>query len=606
MTAGEKRVARRLESHLDDDYLCWFDIPVGRRRRYPDFIVLHPARGILFLEVKDWRLENIRKLSKAKVELLTDNGRVTVANPIEQARQCSYQVINLFQADTQLTHRNGPNMGKLSFPYGYGVIFTNITRANLTEALTEEGEHLLPPHLVVCKDELQETVDPEQFQRRLWGMFNYSFASKLGLPEIERIRWHLFPELRIGPAQMDIILDEADESTGYATAGKVSVPDVIRVMDLQQEQLARSLGSGHRVIHGVAGSGKTLILGFRCVQLAGLLDKPTLVLCFNVTLAARLRNYAAERGVAGKVQVYHFHDWCGQQLKLFHVDVADGEQPYWERQVTSVISGVEAKAIPSGQYGAVLIDEGHDFEPEWLRLVTQMVDPDTDSLLLLYDDAQSIYRKQGGLTFSLSSVGVKARGRTTILKLNYRNTREILELAYRFAEEFISEKASDEDHIPIVAPESAGASGPAPVFRQFGSAAEENGFLIRCIRKWLAEGKQASEIAVLCPNRQTAERYGRALTHKGLDNLCMVDRQSKRAYDASIPRLNVMTVHSSKGLEFDTVALVAVDRLRAGGEDYSDAARLMYVGMTRAKQQLLITSSADTAFTGRLVEMLAP
>jgi hypothetical protein len=57
MTPGEKRLARRLEALLDDDYLCWYDIPVGRKNRYPDFIILHPARGLLFLEVKDWRLE---------------------------------------------------------------------------------------------------------------------------------------------------------------------------------------------------------------------------------------------------------------------------------------------------------------------------------------------------------------------------------------------------------------------------------------------------------------------------------------------------------------------------------------------------------------------
>ncbi len=40
----------------------------------------------------------------------------------------------------------------------------------------------------------------------------------------------------------------------------------MRIMDIQQEQLARSLGDGHRVIHGVAGSGKTLILGYRCLH----------------------------------------------------------------------------------------------------------------------------------------------------------------------------------------------------------------------------------------------------------------------------------------------------------------------------------------------------
>ena len=60
------------------------------------------------------------------------------------------------------------------------------------------------------------------------------------------------------------------------------IPDIIKVMDLKQEKLARGLGAGHRVIHGVAGSGKTMILGYRCMHLAKLLHKPILVLCYNV------------------------------------------------------------------------------------------------------------------------------------------------------------------------------------------------------------------------------------------------------------------------------------------------------------------------------------
>lgn len=28
MTSGEKRLARRLEAFLEDDYLCWYDIPL--------------------------------------------------------------------------------------------------------------------------------------------------------------------------------------------------------------------------------------------------------------------------------------------------------------------------------------------------------------------------------------------------------------------------------------------------------------------------------------------------------------------------------------------------------------------------------------------------
>lgn len=72
----------------------------------------------------------------------------------------------------------------------------------------------------------------------------------------------------------------------------MEVPDILRVMDLQQEQLARSLGDGHRVIHGVAGSGKTMILGYRAELLAKAANKPILVLCYNEPLAANLASMA--------------------------------------------------------------------------------------------------------------------------------------------------------------------------------------------------------------------------------------------------------------------------------------------------------------------------
>jgi hypothetical protein len=29
MTSGERRLAERLEQKLDDDYLLWYDVPVG-------------------------------------------------------------------------------------------------------------------------------------------------------------------------------------------------------------------------------------------------------------------------------------------------------------------------------------------------------------------------------------------------------------------------------------------------------------------------------------------------------------------------------------------------------------------------------------------------
>ncbi|MFN5728500.1 MAG: nuclease-related domain-containing protein [Pseudanabaena sp.] len=65
MTLGEKRFAVRLEQKLDDDYLIWYDVPIGKKHVHPDFIVLHPLRGLLVLEVKDWKLETILNVTKA-------------------------------------------------------------------------------------------------------------------------------------------------------------------------------------------------------------------------------------------------------------------------------------------------------------------------------------------------------------------------------------------------------------------------------------------------------------------------------------------------------------------------------------------------------------
>ncbi len=602
VTAGERRFGDRLKTHLEDDYLCWYDVPIGPARHYPDFLILHPSRGLLLLEVKDWKLDILRKIDKVSAGILVDGAIKTVANPLEQARQYMMTVVNKLAGDPQLREASGPYQGKLCFPYGYGVVLTNITRRQLDAALSEEEQDLvLPGRLVICKDEMTESVDAMAFQERLWGMFQYDFKRPLTLPQIERIRWHLFPEIRIGDRQSTLFSDFEEKGGGQAVPE--TIPDLVRVLDLQQEQLARNLGSGHRVIHGVAGSGKTLILGYRCVHLAEMLRKPILVLCFNISLAARLRSFIAERNLEGRVNVHHFHEWCGEQLRTYHIELPDAAGQPWELQVEAVIQGVDAGRIPRAQYGAIMIDEGHDFEPEWLKLVTQMVDPVTDSLLLLYDDAQSIYRKSRGLDFSLSSVGIKAAGRTSILRLNYRNTREILQFACDFASQFMDAKAADDDHIPMVLPESGGASGPGPAFRHFASIGDEIAYATKCIMAWHERGDFLGDIAVICMKPDHGKRIAHQLQSLAIPHLHMDTRKGKRAYDPRLPRVNILSVQSSKGLEFRSVILVGLGHLDACETKTADQMKLLYVGMTRAKEHLMITAAGRNDFTERLESM---
>ena len=68
-STGERRLAERLEQKLDDDYLLWHNVPIGPKQTHPDFVLLHPRRGLLILETKDWKLETIQRATRQMWEI---------------------------------------------------------------------------------------------------------------------------------------------------------------------------------------------------------------------------------------------------------------------------------------------------------------------------------------------------------------------------------------------------------------------------------------------------------------------------------------------------------------------------------------------------------
>jgi hypothetical protein len=548
--------------------------------------VLHPRRGLLILEVKDWRLNCIRRANRQTWEIIPGGQPKNVINPIEQARHYAHQVVDALSCDQQLIADEGRSKGSLAFPWSYGVVFTQITRRQFESARLNQA---IDGHRVVCADEMTEVTEPEALQSRLWGMFPTLMRGVLSLPQIDRVRWMLFPELRVS-TQIGLF------SPGEAESD--SVPDIIRVMDLQQEQLARSLGEGHRVIHGVAGSGKTMILGYRAEQLAKAATqaKPILVLCYNQPLAVKLGSVMAAKGLAGRVLVRNFHKWCRQQLVAFGQPIPPQGPAMFDQMVDNVIRGVERRQIPSGQYRAVLIDEGHDFQPEWLKLVTQMVDPSTNSLLLLFDDAQSIYERKRTRQFSFKSVGIQAQGRTTVLKINYRNPRQVLQTASMIAADLLEPEDRDDDGIPLLQPISCGRNGPAPVVIRLPSLRDEAKKIAELLSAAHQEGTPWGDMAVICRRYAVMEECAAALRQRNLPHQV---RKGSGSFDPGTDSIKVLTVHASKGLEFPVVALPGVGHMPEHGESETGEARLFYVAATRATQTLYITLSGNAAFAER-------
>ncbi len=346
MTSGERRLAERLESKLDDDYLLWYDVPIGPKQTHPDFVVLHPRRGLLILETKDWKLETIQRATRQMWEIIPDGKLKVVINPLAQARHCAIQVVNALERDPQLIHPDGPHQGKLAFPWGHGVVFTRITRRQFESAGLGDA---IEPHYVICSNEMPDSVEPEAFQQRLWNMFPHAFGNRaLSLPQIDRVRWIMFPEVRV--LMQGALFDDKDAAA--AGAASTEYPDIMRVMDIQQEQLARSLGDGHRVIHGVAGSGKTMILGYRAEYLARAhtpTSKPILILCYNEPLAVKLASVMEAKGLADRVHARHFHKWCRDQLVAYGQLPTEkmGVDQLMKEFVERVIRAVDRQQIPS-------------------------------------------------------------------------------------------------------------------------------------------------------------------------------------------------------------------------------------------------------------------
>jgi DNA helicase IV len=528
MTSGERRLAERLEHKLDDDYLLWYDVPMGPRYSHPDFCVMHPRRGILILEVKDWRLSTIQRADKEVWEILDHGAPKSLPNPLLQARNYAHQV-----------------------------------------------------------------VDAEDLQSRLWGMFPYMMRGVMSLPQLDRVRGIMFPEVRV--QTQGALFDDSDVDA--------ELPGIMRVMDLQQEQLARSLGDGHRVIHGVAGSGKTMILGYRAEYLAKAhtqASKPILILCYNEPLAVKLASVMEAKGLADRVHARHFHKWCRDQLVAFGQTLPANNMPVDAKMhdmVQRVIHGVDRKQIPSGQYQAVLIDEGHDFAPEWLRLVTQMVDPTTNSLLVLYDDAQSIYERSRSKQFSFKSVGIQAQGRTTILKINYRNTRQILQTASLIAADLLTADDKDDDGIPLLKPISCGRDGEAPLIIRLPNLRAEATKIADLLNAAHQEGHAWGDMAVICRRYDEMDECAQALSRWQLPHQV---RKGSGSFNPLEDAIKVLTMHASKGLEFPVVALMGVGQMPAAGEDEREEARLFYVGATRATQRLVIGVGGDGGFGRRL------
>ena len=232
----------------------------------------------------------------------------------------------------------------------------------------------------------------------------------------------------------------------------------------------------------------------------------------------------------------------------------------------------------------IVVDEAQDLNKAQLSVLKRLVSPTTDSISIIADAAQRIY-KSG---FTWKEIGINVSGaRTVEFRKNYRNTAEIAEAA-------LSLLSHDDDNADFTKVQIGSRSGPKPLLKKTLSEPAEIEVVVDHL-KMVRKNHPKHSICIL------------HRTNAGLDTLekqikassISCERMSNKKVDYSSSAVKLSTMLTVKGLEFDHVVITGLsdDQLpshagSAGPDDelhVTTERRLLYTCMTRARETLMMT-----------------
>jgi superfamily I DNA/RNA helicase len=239
-------------------------------------------------------------------------------------------------------------------------------------------------------------------------------------------------------------------------------------------------------------------------------------------------------------------------------------------------------------YAAVIADEMQDLNCQAARLLAE-ISGGGERLLLIGDGQQQIY--PGG--YSLVEAGIAISGRSTVLRVNYRNAAEILNAA--------AQVVADDEYDDL---EGATESGRREVntvrtggrvWRSSAATADAlRADALAHVQALLADGADLAGIAILCGTNDEVDQYVRLLAQAGIPALPLT-----KYLGVPVEAVKVGTVQRAKGLEFkhvihpvthrDTPKKASEDAIR---EQRELANRTLFVAMTRARDSIWLGSVA--------------
>jgi len=509
-------------------------------------------------------------------------------------------------------------------PVGHVVVFANIPRVK-----AQAGPHAdrLDPQTTLFQEDLANDgpylANPKEGHRTFLEFVRRTLqvtfpAPTLSGPQTEALKKRVFS---------DSVIKMADPTQRRQSrkVGEVA-------MDHLQEKYAREIGGGPRLLKGVAGSGKTLVLLQRAVYKAKYDPsvKRILFTCYNLSLANHVRDMVGHNvpeDRRARITVKPFFDLCGDILSET-VEQEGKNTEYYDAIVFR--AGARVGDVPEKEkYDIILLDEGQDFSPAMFRIVLSLRRPERDDVMIAMDAEQDLYGR-----FSLKEMGINFRGRTHMLPASYRSTQQIFEFAHRLAGKELPPSVDRETGQMFVFPQYVGRTGPAPVVETFPDPDRLVNHLVTEVRHHIQTEKiPPAEIGILYLSKRTRpelvegaagpggkktlqsfeqlrgvmtpaveekslpDRIASSLRSAGIPVSWFTENSMvKRSFDLHDPTVKVGTIHSAKGLDFEVVYLVdatghSITPPSRGIPEDSAARKhrnLLFVGCTRARDQLFV------------------
>ena len=355
-----------------------------------DFVIVHPRKGILVLEVKGGLIQHDGN-SDSWISVNRNNQPYPIKNPFKQAERNKYALRDKIESH--------PNYKNSLFKIGHAVIFPDSSTTLRTIGANA------PSEIIIYKNEL------DQLESRIEQIFLYWQEPEPGMELVNLLHSIFAPSFELTNPLINVIQEDSKK---------------ILQLTEQQFNLLKQLRKNKRVkINGGAGSGKTILALEKAKRLA---DEGFSVLftCYSKPLA----NYCAKslNGIIN-LTVLCYEDLCLKIAKDFKIptktldEIKDLKREERLDRLTSIYLKIVEDHSPE-LFDAIIVDEGQDFKEDWwFALELSLSNKKAGIFYLFFDNNQNVHQDKKYVPDNMMEFS---------LTENFRNTKPIYSLSKGF------------------------------------------------------------------------------------------------------------------------------------------------------------------------------